>query len=103
MGQGSTLGSALSFPASSIQPEPNYLLNPAHPDFKKIKIGKPVPFAFDPRLLDLRPIRALREIRGSRTVPAPPKSRLSQGSALRPRGLEARAVCAAAIPTQEMR
>ena len=31
--------------------ETNYLLNPAHPDFKKIKIGKPEPFVFDPRLL----------------------------------------------------
>jgi len=27
------------------------LINPAHPDFSKIKIGKPVPFTFDPRLL----------------------------------------------------
>jgi len=34
-----------------IPAEPNYLLNPAHPDFKKITIGKPVPFSFDPRLL----------------------------------------------------
>ncbi len=31
--------------------EPNYLLNPAHPDFKKIIIGKPEPFTFDPRLI----------------------------------------------------
>ena len=31
--------------------ETNYLLNPAHPDFKKVNIGKPEPFAFDPRLL----------------------------------------------------
>jgi RES domain-containing protein len=29
----------------------NFLLNPAHPDFKKIIIGKPEPFVFDPRLL----------------------------------------------------
>ena len=28
----------------------DYLLNPAHPDFKKIVIGKPVDFAFDARL-----------------------------------------------------
>jgi hypothetical protein len=27
------------------------LLNPAHPDFKKITIGKPQNFAFDARLL----------------------------------------------------
>ena len=31
--------------------ELNYLLNPAHPDFKKISIGKREPFAFDSRLL----------------------------------------------------
>ena len=41
----------LELPSVIIQTEPNYLLNPAHPDFKKIKIGKPIPFAFDPRLL----------------------------------------------------
>lgn len=29
----------------------NYLLNPAHRDFKKISIGKSEPFVFDPRLL----------------------------------------------------
>lgn len=28
----------------------NYLVNIHHPDFKKIKIGKPQPLAFDPRL-----------------------------------------------------
>lgn len=36
---------------SVITGETNYLLNPAHPDFKKITIGKPEPFVFDPRLL----------------------------------------------------
>jgi RES domain-containing protein len=30
--------------------EYNYLLNPAHPDFGKIKIGKPRVFKIDPRL-----------------------------------------------------
>lgn len=29
----------------------NFLINPAHPDFGKIKIGKPEPFTFDARLL----------------------------------------------------
>jgi RES domain-containing protein len=29
----------------------NFLINPAHSDFGKIKIGKPEPFTFDPRLL----------------------------------------------------
>jgi len=36
---------------SVISGETNYLINPAHPDFKKISIGKPEPFVFDPRLL----------------------------------------------------
>ncbi|MCP5558048.1 MAG: RES family NAD+ phosphorylase [Verrucomicrobiaceae bacterium] len=41
----------LELPSVIIQAEPNYLLNPAHPNFKKIAIGKPEPFSFDPRLL----------------------------------------------------
>ena len=41
----------LELPSVIIPGEPNYLLNPAHPDFKKIIIGKPEPFSFDPRLL----------------------------------------------------
>ena len=36
---------------SVITGEINYLFNPTHPDFKKIRIGKPEPFTFDPRLL----------------------------------------------------
>jgi RES domain-containing protein len=38
-------------PSAIIPEELNCLLNPAHPDFKEIAIGKPVPFTFDPRLL----------------------------------------------------
>jgi RES domain-containing protein len=41
----------LELPSVIIRGEPNYLLNPAHPDFRKIVIGKPEPFSFDPRLL----------------------------------------------------
>lgn len=41
----------LQLPSVIIPGEPNYLLNPAHPEFKKMSIGKPEPFAFDPRLL----------------------------------------------------
>jgi RES domain-containing protein len=41
----------LALPSVIISGEPNYLLNPAHPDFKKISIGKPAVFTFDPRLL----------------------------------------------------
>jgi RES domain-containing protein len=40
----------LAVPSAIISSEVNYLLNPAHVDFKRISIGKPVPFAFDPRL-----------------------------------------------------
>jgi RES domain-containing protein len=29
----------------------NYLLNPAHPDFRSLSIGPPRPFRFDPRLV----------------------------------------------------
>jgi RES domain-containing protein len=41
----------LQVPSVIIPGEPNYLLNLTHPDFKRISIGKPEPFAFDPRLL----------------------------------------------------
>ena len=40
----------LALPSVIIPGELNYLLNPAHPDFKTISIGKPEPFTFDPRL-----------------------------------------------------
>ena len=40
----------LAVPSIVIPQEVNYLLNPQHPRFKKITIGKPAPFAFDPRL-----------------------------------------------------
>ena len=41
----------LELPSVIIPGESNYLLNPAHPAFKKIVIGKAEPFSFDPRLL----------------------------------------------------
>ena len=40
----------LRVPTAITPAEVNYLINPAHPDFKKIKISKPVPFRIDPRL-----------------------------------------------------
>jgi len=46
--------SALIALPSVITGETNYLLNPAHPDFPKISIGKPEPFTFDPRLLTFK-------------------------------------------------
>ena len=45
----------LQVPSVIISGEFNYLLNPVHPDFTKIHIGKSEPFAFDPRLLARRP------------------------------------------------
>jgi RES domain-containing protein len=41
----------LAVPSIIIPDETNYVLNPAHPDFRKIRIGKAVSFAFDARLL----------------------------------------------------
>lgn len=46
-----TRSAMLALPSVIISGEPNYLLNPAHPGFKNISIGKPEGFAFDPRLL----------------------------------------------------
>ncbi len=40
----------LSAPSVVIPGERNYLLNPAHPQFRKIVIYKPEPFGFDPRM-----------------------------------------------------
>jgi RES domain-containing protein len=39
----------LEVPSAVIPTEKNFLLNPVHPDFKKVKIGTPKPFGFDPR------------------------------------------------------
>lgn len=41
----------LKVPSVLVSSESNLLLNPGHPDFKKIRTTKPEPFAFDPRLL----------------------------------------------------
>ncbi|HEY1662914.1 MAG TPA: RES family NAD+ phosphorylase [Verrucomicrobiae bacterium] len=46
-----TARSAILALPSVITGETNFLLNPVHPDFKKISIGKAAPFTFDPRLL----------------------------------------------------
>jgi hypothetical protein len=38
-------------PRSSLVPKSwNYLLNPAHRDFRKIRISEPMPFVFDARM-----------------------------------------------------
>ena len=41
----------LALPSVIIPGETNFLLNPLHPDFGRIKVGVSEPFAFDPRLL----------------------------------------------------
>lgn len=40
----------LKVPSAIITEEHNFLINPGHPDFKKIKIKKSKPFTFDERL-----------------------------------------------------
>lgn len=40
----------LKVPSAVIEEEWNYLLNPEHPDFTQIVIGKALPFRFDARL-----------------------------------------------------
>ena len=41
---------AIAVPSVLIPSERNILLNPAHPEFRKLTISKPAKFAFDPRL-----------------------------------------------------
>jgi RES domain-containing protein len=40
----------LEVPSVIVPSEKNYLLNPQHPDFAKLRIGRPAPFVFDPRM-----------------------------------------------------
>ncbi len=40
----------LVVPSALVPQEQNLLLDPTHPDFSKVRIGAPEPFAFDPRL-----------------------------------------------------
>jgi len=42
---------ALALPSLLSKSELNFLLNPKHPEFKKIKVGPPVEYRFDSRLL----------------------------------------------------
>ena len=42
--------SVLQVPSALLPAESNFLLNPNHPDFKKLGIGEAIPFQFDPRL-----------------------------------------------------
>jgi RES domain-containing protein len=40
----------MKVPSSIIEEEFNYLLNPEHPDFEKVKLVKTAPFVFDQRI-----------------------------------------------------
>ena len=40
----------LAVPSAVVPHDLNYLLNPLHPQFRRIRIGQPAPFTFDPRL-----------------------------------------------------
>ncbi len=42
----------LKVPSVVVKGENNYIINPKHPDFKKIKILDSEPFPFDPRLFN---------------------------------------------------
>jgi RES domain-containing protein len=41
----------LALPSAIVPAERNFLLNPAHPKFRQVRVHKPVDFAFDARLL----------------------------------------------------
>jgi RES domain-containing protein len=41
----------LRVPSTIVPSEHNFLLNPAHAQFRRLTIGKPRPFAFDPRIV----------------------------------------------------
>jgi RES domain-containing protein len=40
----------LEVPSVIVPSEKNYVLNPGHPDFTRLRIGRPQPFVFDPRM-----------------------------------------------------
>jgi RES domain-containing protein len=51
-----TRSAALRVPSVIVPSEFNYVLNPAHSDFVRMRIGKALPFPFDARLIS-RPAR----------------------------------------------
>jgi RES domain-containing protein len=40
----------LEVPSAIVPSEKNYLINPGHPEFRKLRVGRPLPFVFDPRM-----------------------------------------------------
>jgi RES domain-containing protein len=43
---------ALAVPSVVVPEEANYVLNPEHPAFARLKFGRSIPFLLDPRLVD---------------------------------------------------
>lgn len=48
------ISAVLAVPSAIVPIERNYILNPRHPDFKRIKVSGPFPFAFDARLKSVK-------------------------------------------------
>jgi len=44
------LSAVLRVPSVVVPIEFNYVLNPNHPDFRRVRVAPPMPFPFDPRL-----------------------------------------------------
>jgi RES domain-containing protein len=44
----------LRVPSAVVVSEPNFILNPEHPHFSRLRIGPEQPYSFDSRLLDRR-------------------------------------------------
>jgi RES domain-containing protein len=42
---------ALAVPSVIVPEELNYVLNPEHPTFTRLRVGRPMPFFLDPRPL----------------------------------------------------
>lgn len=53
----------LSVPSAVVPPERNFLINPVHPAFRRIRIGPPQSFSLDPRLWKATE-RPLSELKG---------------------------------------
>lgn len=51
---------ALLVPSIVTPEEQNAILNPRHPAFRRLKIGRPLPFSFDVRLKGARPAKPRR-------------------------------------------
>jgi len=48
---GAGTSAVLRVPSAIARSEVNYLLNPRHSDFRKVRVGDPSAFVFDPRLI----------------------------------------------------